>query len=167
MLLSWRGDGSTGWSFAWRIPLWARAYDGDFAYRQLCIQLDRRTFPNLFDKCGPFQVDGNLGATGGMAEMLLQSHLRASEGPNRQQIDLLPALPEAWSGGAVEGLRARGGFVVDMAWEHGRLTRAVVRSKLGNPCRLRHAGRSVELTTEPGKTYAFDGRLRRPSGAPE
>jgi alpha-L-fucosidase 2 len=167
VLLAWRGDGSTGWSFAWRIPLWARVHDGDFAYRQLCIQLDRRTFPNLFDKCGPFQVDGNLGATGGVAEMLLQSHLRASEGPNRHQIDLLPALPEVWSDGSVDGLRARGGFVVDMAWEHGRLSRAEVRSMLGNPCRLRYAGRTVELTTEPGKAYAFDGQLRGPAGASE
>jgi alpha-L-fucosidase 2 len=166
VLLKWRGDGSTGWSFAWRIPLWARVYDGDFAYRQLALQLDRRTFPNLFDKCGPFQVDGNFGATGGMAELLLQSHLRPSGGPKRHQIDLLPALPSAWASGSVEGLCARGGFVVDMAWEQGRLIRAKVHSKLGNPCLLRSAGRAVELTTEPGKTYTFNGLLRATAGPP-
>jgi alpha-L-fucosidase 2 len=159
VLLGWRGDGSTGWSFAWRIPLWARAYEGDFAYRQLCFQLDRRTFPNLFDKCGPFQVDGNFGATAGIAEMLLQSHLRPNEGPRRFQIDLLPALPGAWSGGSVDGLCARGGFVVDMTWQDGRLSRAVVRSRLGNACRVRYRDRVVELSTEAGKSYVFDGGL--------
>jgi len=159
VLLGWRGDGSTGWSFAWRIPLWARVYDGDFAFRQLCLQLDRRTFPNLFDKCGPFQVDGNFGATAGVAEMLLQSHLRPNEGPKRFQIDLLPALPEAWPAGSVDGLCARGGFVVDMTWQDGRLSRAVVRSKLGNPCRVRYRDRVVELTTDAGKSTIFDGGL--------
>jgi alpha-L-fucosidase 2 len=160
VLLTWRGDGSTGWSFAWRIPLWARVADGDFAYRQLCLQLARRTFPNLFDKCGPFQVDGTFGATGGVAEMLLQSHTRLAGGSRTHQIDLIPALPKAWPKGKVTGLCARGGFEVDMTWEDGALTGAVVRSKLGNPCRLRHGDRMVDLSTEAGKAYVFDGRLR-------
>jgi alpha-L-fucosidase 2 len=161
VLLRWRGDGSTGWSFAWRIPLWARVLDGDFAYRQLAMQLDRRTFPNLFDKCGPFQVDGNFGATAGIAEMLLQSHIRPAEGPKRFQLDLLPALPEAWATGAVDGLCARGGFVVDLKWQDGRLDRAVVHSKRGNPCRVRYRDRVVELATEAGKSYVLDGDLHR------
>jgi alpha-L-fucosidase 2 len=160
VLLKWRGDGSTGWSFAWRIPLWARVADGDFAYRQLCLQLARRTFPNLFDKCGPFQVDGNLGATGGVAEMLLQSHLRLPGGSKTHQLDLLPALPRAWPRGSVTGLRARGGFEVDLSWQDGNLSRAVVRSTLGNPCRLHFGDRTVDLTTDAGKSYAFDGQLR-------
>jgi alpha-L-fucosidase 2 len=160
VLLTWRGDGSTGWSFAWRIPLWARVADGDFAYRQLCLQLARRTFPNLFDKCGPFQVDGTFGAAGGVAEMLLQSQVRLPGGSRTHQIDLLPALPKDWAKGTVNGLCARGGFEVDMTWEDGALTGAVVRSKLGNPCRLRHGDRTVDLPTEAGKAYAFDGRLR-------
>jgi alpha-L-fucosidase 2 len=159
LLLNWRGDGSTGWSFAWRIPLWARVGDGDFAYRQLYLQVAKRTCPNLFDLCGPFQIDGNFGATAGMAEMLLQSHQRLAVGSETHQIDLLPGLPKAWAKGMVTGLRARGGFEVDLTWDHGTLTRAVLRSKLGNPCRLRYGERSVTLTSEAGKSYAFDGRL--------
>jgi alpha-L-fucosidase 2 len=160
VLLTWRGDGSTGWSFSWRIPLWARVGDGDFAYRQLYLQLARRTLPNLFDLCGPFQIDGNFGAPAGMAEMLLQSHRRLPEGSKTHLIDLLPALPKAWPRGSVTGLCARGGFEVDMTWEDGALTGAVVRSKLGNPCRLHHGDRAVDLTTEAGKAYALDGQLR-------
>ncbi|MGB7156795.1 MAG: glycoside hydrolase family 95 protein [Tepidisphaeraceae bacterium] len=161
-LLKWRGDGSTGWSFAWRIPLWARVGDGDYAYRQLHLQLAKRTLPNLFDLCGPFQIDGNFGATAGVAEMLLQSHLRPSDDRNLFQLDLLPALPEAWPKGSVEGLCARGGFDVDLAWSDGMVTKATIRSKLGNPCRLRVGERTIDLKTEEGKTYAFDGVLKSP-----
>ncbi|MBX6311660.1 MAG: glycoside hydrolase family 95 protein [Isosphaeraceae bacterium] len=158
VLLTWRGDGSTGWSYAWRIPLWARVYDGDFAYRQLDLQLARRTFPNLFDKCGPFQVDGNFGASGGMAELLLQSHRRLPGGKTHQ-LDLLPALPKAWAKGSITGLCARGGFEVDMTWDNGTLSQAIVRSKLGNPCRIQYRNHTIDLRTEIGKTYLFDGQL--------
>ena len=158
-LLAWRGDGSTGWSYAWRIPRWARVGDGEFAYRQLDQLFRRKTLPNLFDLCGPFQIDGNFGATAGVAELLLQSHLR-DEGGSVPVIDLLPALPSAWPRGSVRGLRARGGFSVDLAWEEGRLTRAVVRSSLGTPLRLRAGGRTVRLATTPGAAYAFDGSLQ-------
>jgi alpha-L-fucosidase 2 len=160
VLLRWRGDGSTGWSFAWRIPLWARAYDGDFSLRQLDLQLARRTFPNLFDKCGPFQVDGNLGATGGIAELLLQSHLRLPGGSKTHQIDLLPALPKAWPKGSITGLCARGGFEVDLSWERGTLTRATLRSKFGNPCRVRYGDHVVDLPPNAGQTVILDGQLR-------
>ena len=158
-LLTWRGDGSTGWSFSWRIPLWARAGDGDFAYRQLHLQLAKRTLPNLFDLCGPFQIDGNFGAAAGMAEMLLQSHLRTDDGA-AHEIDLLPALPEAWPKGSVSGLCARGGFDVAMSWDGGTLTKATITSKLGNPCRVRVGDKTIDLKTEKGKTYAFDGELK-------
>jgi alpha-L-fucosidase 2 len=164
LLLKWRGDGSTGWSFAWRIPLWARVGDGDFAYRQLDGLLQKRTLPNLFDLCGPFQIDGNFGATAGIAELLLQSHIRAaspeSQIPNLKfEIHLLPALPKAWPAGSVTGLCARGGFEVDMAWKDGALTHVVIRSKLGNPCLLRYNGCELELKTKIGRQYVFDGQL--------
>jgi alpha-L-fucosidase 2 len=160
VLLKRRGDGNTGWSFAWRIPLWARVYVGDFAFRQLELQLARRTFTNLFDKCGPFQVDGDFGAAGGMAEMLLQSQLRLPEGSKAHQIDLLPALPGAWPQGSITGLCARGGFEVDLTWKDGRLSGAVIRSRLGNPCRIRYDNRVVDLTTTAGASYLLDGQLR-------
>jgi alpha-L-fucosidase 2 len=166
LLLKWRGDGSTGWSYAWRIPLWARAGDGDFAYRQLDGLFQKRTLPNLFDLCGPFQIDGNFGATAGIAELLLQSHLTEIRNPKSEIriLDLLPALPKAWPTGSVTGLCARGGFEVDIAWDKGALTRVVIRSKLGNPCLVRGNGHEIELKTEPGKQYAFDGQLQPVAG---
>ncbi|MEO6435848.1 MAG: glycoside hydrolase family 95 protein [Tepidisphaeraceae bacterium] len=157
MLLKWRGDGSTGWSFAWRIPLWARAYDGDFAYRQFHLQLAKRTLPNLFDLCGPYQIDGNFGATAGVAEMLLQSHIRPTEDKDLYVIHLLPALPKTWPKGSITGLIARGGHQIDMGWDGGKLTKVILRSKLGNPCKLRYGPYTWDLTTEAGKTYTFEG----------
>jgi alpha-L-fucosidase 2 len=161
LLLQWRGGGSTGWSFAWRIPLWARVGDGEYAYQQLQGLLQRRTLPNLFDLCGPFQIDGNFGATAGIVEMLLQSQWTEKRaGADARIVSLLPALPKAWPAGSVTGLCARDGFVVDLRWSQGKLTRAVIHSKLGKPCLLRCSGREVLLKTEPGKAYAFDGDLR-------
>jgi alpha-L-fucosidase 2 len=162
LLLKWRGDGSTGWSYAWRMPLWARVNDGDFAFRQLNLLLQRRTLPNLFDLCGPFQIDGNFGATAGIVEMLLQSQWTeaGSQKPEVRILDLLPALPKAWPAGSVTGLCTRGGFEVDLTWKDGALTRAVIRSKLGHPCLVRCGDRKIELKTEAGKAYAFDGQLR-------
>jgi alpha-L-fucosidase 2 len=159
VLLKWRGEGSTGWSYAWRIPLWARVGDGDFAFSQLNGMLDRKTLPNLMDLCGPFQIDGNFGATAGIAEMLLQSHARSSAAPRNFIIQLLPALPKAWPTGSVTGLCARGGLEVDIVWEAGTLLRANVRSKLGGRFQVRYGDRAIDLSTEPGKQYALDGRL--------
>lgn len=157
LLLRWRGDGSTGWSYGWRMPLWARVHEGDFAHRQLCLQLARRTFPNLFDKCGPFQVDGNFGATAGIVEMLLQSHRKAGEAT---VIELLPALPRAWPAGKVTGLRARGGFEIDMTWADGALKQAVIRSKLGSPCQVLWGQRTMDLKTVAGQEYVVSGQNR-------
>jgi len=169
VLLKWRGDGSTGWSYAWRIPLWARVGDGEFAYRQLNLLFQRRTLPNLFDLCGPFQIDGNFGATAGIIELLLQSQWtevekrKAESGkpePEVRVLDLLPALPKAWPTGSITGVCARGGFVVDLTWDNGQLTRAVVHSQLGDSCVLRYGGHEIVLRTEAGKQYAFNGQLK-------
>ena len=161
VLLKWRGDGSTGWSYAWRIPLWARVGDGDFAFRQFSGMLQKRTLPNLFDLCGPFQIDGNFGACAGVAEMLLQSQQTAPGHPDTQLLELLPALPKAWPTGSVTGLCARGGFVVDMAWRDGRLITAVVHSKLGHPFVLRYNGHDHFLELKPGEATSVDTDLQK------
>jgi alpha-L-fucosidase 2 len=163
VLLKWRGDGSTGWSFAWRMPLWARVGDGDFAFRQFNGLLQRRTLPNLFDLCGPFQIDGNFGTTAGVTEMLIQSHRPEPRSGKTEvrMLELLPALPKAWPTGSVTGLCTRGGFVVDLAWENGQLSKVVIHSKLGNPCFVRYADHEIEFPTEAGKSYPFGKSLVR------
>lgn len=144
--LQQRGDDGTGWSLAWKISLWARLADGDHAARLLAMQLTpRRTYPNLFDICPPFQIDGNFGATAGIAEMLLQSHTG--------QIELLPALPRSWPAGSVRGLVARGGYVVDMAWNKERLTTASLVAHRAGTCVVRYGEKTVRLTTQPGQRY--------------
>lgn len=155
LLLKWRGAGSTGWSFAWRMPLWARVGDGEYAYQQFTGLLQKRTLPNMFDLCGPFQIDGNFGATAGIAEMLLQSQwTEPRDGKELRIVSLLPALPKAWAAGSVKGLRARDGFVVDMDWQNGALKHVVIHSTLGKTCLLRCGGREIVLKTEAGKEYS-------------
>jgi alpha-L-fucosidase 2 len=145
------GGGHTGWSRAWIINFFARLHDGEEAHENLMALLKKSTLPNLFDTHPPFQIDGNFGATAGITEMLLQSH--ASE------VEVLPALPSAWSDGSIKGICARGGFELDIAWENGKLTSVKVLSKFGNPLVLRYTDLVINLTTRKGSTYFFDGRL--------
>lgn len=147
--LAARGDGGTGWSKAWRINFWARLRDGDRAHRMLAAQLRTSTLPNLFDTHPPFQIDGNFGATAGIAEMLLQSHL--------DEVDVLPALPAAWPAGRVTGLRARGDLVVDVAWSGGTATEIGLLAGRTGPVTVRSplfAGRYRLLDTATGASVA-------------
>ncbi|RZK62976.1 MAG: glycoside hydrolase family 95 protein [Hymenobacter sp.] len=141
--LAERGDVSTGWSMGWKVNFWARMLDGNHAYKLLTNQLrllpgttenmseatGGGTYPNLLDAHPPFQIDGNFGCTAGLAELFVQSYDGA--------IDILPALPDAWPTGEVTGLVARGGYVVDLAWAAGKVTRLRITSRLGGTCRVR------------------------------
>jgi len=139
--------GGTGWSRAWVVNLWARFGEGNKAYDNFRELLSQFTLPNMFDHHpiggdgAVFQVEGNFGGTAGIAEMLLQSHEFATDDENSRVISLLPALPSSWQDGHVNGLRARGGFGIDVAWKDGRLDNAGIVSTLGNDCYVKAAGK--------------------------
>ena len=154
------GGGSTGWSRAWIINCWARLEDGESAYQSVLELLRRTTRHNLFDVCGlkensPFQIDGNLGGTAALAEMLLQSH--------GGRLRFLPALPKAWPAGSFRGLRARGGLEVDCAWRSGKATTATLRASVDGRIQLAApSGQRIIRVTRVGETSAIPA-----SGAPE
>lgn len=156
-----RGDEGTGWSMAWKICFWARLGDGDRAAALLGNLIfpaalrgsepgryGAGVYPNLFCAHPPFQIDGNFGAVAGIAEMLLQSHEDA--------LTLLPALPAAWPTGSVQGLRARGGFEVDLAWRDGHLTRGTIRCRAAGPCTIGYRGDVARKDMAFGEVWEFE-----------
>ena len=212
--LIYRGDEATGWSMGWKINLWARFLDGDHAnviLRNLLkpaggtgvnMTTGGGLYPNLFDAHPPFQIDGNFGATAGIAEMLLQSQMtveagilpagepgfqpggesaeslgrtgNSNAGPGGKMppslagrmpaatsetyiLHLLPALPSAWPDGSVRGLRARGGFEVDIAWKDGKLTAATVHSVTGTACTLRYGDKTKPVQLKTGSSVEWRG----------
>ncbi|HXR06535.1 MAG TPA: glycoside hydrolase family 95 protein, partial [Candidatus Acidoferrum sp.] len=150
--LNKRGDITTGWAIAWRINCWARLHDGNRAYSILNHLFDpSRTYPDMFDAHPPFQIDGNFGGTSAIGEMLLQS--QAGE------IELLPALPSAWPAGHVAGLRARGGFEIDLAWDGGKLTKVKIKSVGGRTATVRYGDRTKEIEMKAGGAVQLNSGL--------
>jgi len=151
-----RGDDGTGWSLAWKINFWARLKDAQHTYTMIKMLLRPASkaggsYPNLFDAHPPFQIDGNFGGAAGIGEMLLQSHTTF--------VDVLPALPRELPQGEVRGLKARGGFEIDLKWFDNHLQQISVKSNAGKPLKLRYDGKVVEIATKKNKTYTFDTTL--------
>jgi len=162
-VLEQRGDGGAGWSRAWKVALWARLHDGDRAQKILSGYFKDQSYPQLFAKCfTPMQVDGTLGTSAAISEMLIQSH----EG----YLDFLPALPKEWVEGNYNGVCARGGFEIAMQWSKGKMTKATIKSKAGSTCKLKslsafkiksgneiikakQKGNLMEFATVAGRTY--------------
>ncbi len=150
--LDLRGDLATGWSLAWKINLWAQLGDGDRAHKCLSLLLaPERSYPNLFDSCPPFQIDGNFGGASGIMQMLLQS--------DANEIELLPALPSAWPAGSFKGLRAEGGYTVGCTWRSGRLVTATIMASVAGTCHLRCGDKVAVRALKPGEEVRFDGNL--------
>ncbi|MGA2914422.1 MAG: glycoside hydrolase family 95 protein [Sedimentisphaerales bacterium] len=157
--LELRGDGGTGWSKAWKINLWARLQDGDHAYKMLTSLISTGTYPNMFDAHPPFQIDGNFGGTSGICEMLMQSYSKIEDKKLSGQIILLPALPKAWPNGSVKGLRARGGFEVNIEWKNSVLDRVEIKSLAGSRLKVRYGDKIVETKTGKGEICHCNGQL--------
>ncbi len=168
--LAHRGDGGTGWSRAWKINFWARLLDGDHSFELLKNLLvpagtshlgghSGGVYANLFDAHPPFQIDGNFGATSGITEMLLQSQRR--EG-SAYVLHLLPALPVALNTGSVTGLRARGGFAVDIQWRDGELVVARITASAGRPLVVQYGEAKLRLELDRGEHYEVTASSFRP-----
>jgi len=140
-----RGDASTGWSMAWKANFWARLHDGDRAEKLLSMLIGRGA-PNLFCLHAPFQIDGNFGGCAAVAEMLLQSQETTADG--QPVLELLPARPKAWHTGQVAGLRARGGFTVDIRWKDGAVTEYRVASPEPRAVKIRVNGQEKTIPSE-------------------
>lgn len=138
-----RGDDGVGWTYGWKIALWARLQNGDRAFKILDKQLIANAYTNLFNAGPPFQIEGNFGVVAGMAEMLLQSH--------EDYIELLPALPTAWKDGKIDGLVARGGVVIDMAWQAGRLVDAYAKARHDGTFTIKYGDQLINVTLKAGK----------------
>ncbi|MDN5202247.1 glycoside hydrolase family 95 protein [Fulvivirgaceae bacterium BMA10] len=163
--LNARGDEGTGWSLAWKINFWARLGDGNRAHKLLtrALQYTDDSGTNMMDGGGvygnmlsahpPFQLDGNMGATAGIAEMLLQSHAGV--------IELLPALSDKWPTGEIKGLKARGAFELDIQWEAGVLKFARIKSLVGGTLQLKYKDNEIAMETSPDTAYTFDGELKK------
>lgn len=141
------------WISGTRLNFAARLGEAELAYETLYRHMRGHVASSLmsFFTSDVFQIDGNMGVTAGVAEMILQSHSGL--------INLLSALPAAWPEGHVRGLRARGGFELDINWKHGKLTEAILRSRAGNSCRIHYSGKTIELDTDRDRTYRLDGNL--------
>jgi alpha-L-fucosidase 2 len=174
--LIYRGDAATGWSMGWKINLWARFLDGDHAYKILQNLITPASdvkpakaglFVNMFDAHPPFQIDGNFGATAGIAEMLLQSDdpygtptsLTPAQSGEAGLIHLLPALPSAFPNGKVSGLRARGGFDVSIEWSAGKLVKAVITPRESKPLKVRYGAKEKEFQAKAGQAITVGGTL--------
>jgi len=148
------GGGGTGWSRAWLISLFARLDNGDQAYKHLTTLISGSTLSNLFDSCPPFQIDGNFGATAGISEMFLQSQ--------NGYIELLPALPSVWKNGEVNGLVARGGFVINIKWKNNKLVSSRIYSRNGGACSVRYKEKNITISNlKAGKAFNLDSDLNQ------
>lgn len=143
-----RGDGATGWSKAWKINIWARLQDGDRAYKLLGEFIRNNVYPNMWGYHPPFQIDGNFGYASGVCEMLMQSHMDC--------VHILPALPKVWANGKVTGMKARGGFVVDMEWKDGKLSGVTIESLAGSPLKLRYGDKVIDVKLNKGEKKTID-----------
>jgi len=169
--LDMRGDEGTGWSTGWKIALWARMRDGDRSHRLLMSWMNLKTprdsskgsgvYPNMLGAHQPFQIDGNFGATAGVLEMLVQSQEVSVTDNRLREIQLLPALPSQWPDGALHGVRARGGFELDIDWQSGELTSARIFSEKGGSAQLRYGSRIVDVELKAGQSETYGPALKR------